>query len=244
VTEETPSPIVDSARQLRRPARGHILIIEDEAKTASFLSKGLGENGFEVTVKGDGITGLREALRFPYDVIILDVGLPGKDGWTVIAELKEALSAIPILFLTARDGVDERVRGLEKGADDYLVKPFAFAELLARIRIILRRTTTQTGTTLKVADLILDLVAHKVYRNNQRIDLSSTELALLTVLMKHSPSTVPRRQLVEQVWDMYFDSNTNVVDVTVRRLRSKIDDPFPVKLLHTMRGIGYACSAG
>jgi len=243
MTDLPRTPHDHPARLASTPSCGSILIIEDETKTATFLHKGLTENGYEVAVRNDGERGLREALRFPYDLIILDVGLPKKDGWSVITEMKEARNATPILFLTAHDGIDERVRGLEKGADDYLIKPFAFAELLARIRLILRRSIGQGVTTLKVGDLILELGTHKVYRNGQRIDLSATELALLTVLMKHAPNTVPRRQLAQQVWDMHFESNTNVMEVTVRRLRAKIDDPFPVKLVHTMRGIGYACSA-
>jgi len=224
-------------------ASPRILIVEDDSKTATFLGKGLQENGFEVVIRSTGPTGIAEALGNAYELIILDVGLPGKDGWQVLEHLRAAGILTPVFFLTARDGINDRVRGLEKGADDYLIKPFAFAELLARVHLILRRRSNRPSTLLKVADLTLDLATQKAYRNGQRIDISATELALLNVLMKNSPATVPRRLLVELVWDMHFDSKTNIVEVTIKRLRAKIDDPFPVKLIHTVRGIGYACSS-
>jgi two-component system copper resistance phosphate regulon response regulator CusR len=241
----TPAPSRnDDGRSLHPGQRlQRILIIEDEQKTATFLEKGLRENGFEVTMRTDGELGLQEGLGGAYDLIILDVGLPKKDGWAVIEELKAARVTTPVIFLTAHDGISDRVRGLDQGADDYLVKPFAFAELLARVRLALRRSVARSGSTLAIADLSIDLSTQKAFRNGQRIDLTQTELSLLIVLMRHSPATVPRRLLVEEVWDMHFDSNTNVVDVTVKRLRTKIDDPFPIKLIRTVRGIGYACVA-
>ena len=170
---------------------------------------------------------------------ILDVMLPGCDGWTILRELRAAGSQMPVLFLTAKDTVADRVKGLELGADDYLVKPFAFSELLARLRTILRRGGARQPETVRVADLEIDLLRHKVQRDGQRLDLSPKEFALLSLLMRRAGEVLSRTLIAEQVWDMNFNSDTNVVDVHVRRLRAKVDDPFEHKLIHTVRGAGY-----
>ena len=219
-----------------------LLLIEDEEKTVTVVAQGLREAGFRVDVATEGGVGLQTALSGSHDVVVLDVGLPVLDGWEVIRRLRSSGVHVPVLFLTAHDGVMERVQGLDLGADDYLVKPFAFAELVARLRLLLRRNAARAAVTLAVGDLMVDLIAQRAYRSGRRIELTQTELSLLIVLMRHAPSTVSRRLLAEQVWDMHFDSNTNVVDVTVKRLRSKIDDPFPRPLIRTVRGVGYACS--
>jgi len=217
----------------------HILIIEDEKKTAAYLQKGLTEQGFTVDVSNDGEEGLLLASTVDYDLIILDVMMPLRDGWSVLQELRRSGKLTPVLFLTARDSIDDRVKGLELGADDYLVKPFAFVELLARIRSILRRGPVRQTEQLGVADLKLDSVRHKAFRNNQRLDLSPKEFALLSLFLQRPGEVLSRTLIAEQVWDVHFDSDTNIVDVAVRRLRQKIDDPFPQKLLHTVRGVGY-----
>jgi two-component system, OmpR family, copper resistance phosphate regulon response regulator CusR len=217
----------------------HILIVEDETKTAAFLRKGLSENGFVVDVSQDGEEGLELALHREYDLLILDVLLPGREGWSILAELRRVGKKIPVLFLTARDRVQDRVKGLELGADDYLIKPFAFSELLARVRSILRRGSGIQEQTLNVCDLQIDLLRHKVTRGSKRIDMTSKEFALLSLLARRSGEVLSRTLIAEQVWDMNFDSGTNVVDVAIRRLRSKVDDPFPKKLIHSVRGVGY-----
>jgi two-component system copper resistance phosphate regulon response regulator CusR len=216
-----------------------ILIIEDEVKTAAYLQKGLGEQGFVVDTTGSGDEGLRLAGANRYDLIILDVMLPGRDGWSVIEDLRRTGSQTPVLFLTARDTVQDRVRGLELGADDYLVKPFAFSELLARIRSVLRRGPNRQIGSIKVGELELDLAAHKVLRAGKRLDLTPKEFSLLSLLMRRSGEVLSRTLIAEQVWDMNFDSDSNVVDVHVRRLRMKVDDPYETKLIHTVRGVGY-----
>lgn len=216
-----------------------ILIVEDEPKTAAFLTKGLGEHGFVVDVVKNGRDGLHAARTQAYDLAILDVMLPGCDGWTILGELRKSGSQMPVLFLTAKDAVADRVKGLELGADDYLVKPFAFSELLARVRTILRRGTARQPETVRVADLEIDLLKHKVQRDGQRLDLSPKEFALLSLLMRRAGEVLSRTLIAEQVWDMNFNSDTNVVDVHIRRLRAKVDDPFPKKLIHTVRGAGY-----
>lgn len=216
-----------------------ILIVEDEPKTAAFLTKGLAEHGFVVDAVANGRDGLHAAKTQTYDLAILDVMLPGQDGWTILRELRAAGSQMPVLFLTAKDAVADRVKGLELGADDYLVKPFAFSELLARVRTILRRGTARQPETVRVADLEIDLLKHKVQRDGQRLDLSPKEFALLSLLMRRAGEVLSRTLIAEQVWDMNFDSDTNVVDVHIRRLRAKVDDPFPTKLIHTVRGAGY-----
>jgi len=217
----------------------HILIVEDERKTAAFLRKGLSENGFVVDVSHDGEEGLELALNREYDLLILDVILPACEGWSILTELRRSGRQIPVLFLTARDRVQDRVKGLELGADDYLVKPFAFSELLARVRSILRRGTGIQQQTLNISDLQIDLLRHKVSRGSKRIDITSKEFALLSLLARRSGEVLSRTLIAEQVWDMNFDSGTNVVDVAIRRLRSKVDDPFPKKLIHSVRGVGY-----
>lgn len=216
-----------------------ILIVEDEKKAAAYLQKGLTEQGFIVDVSIDGEEGLLLATTVEYDLIILDVMVPLRDGWSVLKELRRGGKQTPVLFLTARDSVDDRVKGLELGADDYLVKPFAFVELLARIRSILRRGPARQAEHLGVADLTLDPVRHKAFRNGQRLDLSPKEFALLSLFLQRPAEVLSRTLIAEQVWDVHFDSDTNIVDVAVRRLRQKIDDPFPKKLLHTVRGVGY-----
>ncbi|NWG73339.1 MAG: heavy metal response regulator transcription factor [Rubrivivax sp.] len=219
-----------------------LLVIEDEVKLAQYLHKGLSENGHVVDVARDGIEGRRLATGGDYDLVLLDLMLPGVDGFGVLASIRSTNRQLPVLMLTARDKVEDRVRGLEQGADDYLVKPFAFSELLARIGALLRRGhngQAQTTTSMSMGDLELDLVARKAQRAGQRLDLTAKEFKLLTLLLRRRGQILSRTTLAEQVWDMNFDSDTNVVEVAVRRLRAKLDDPFDVKLLHTVRGMGY-----
>ena len=215
-----------------------ILVVEDEQKTGEYLRKGLSEHGFVVDVAHNGEDGAYLALSEDYDLVVLDVMLPGFDGWTILKSLRKSKQT-PVLFLTARDAVEDRVKGLELGADDYLVKPFAFSELLARLRSILRRGQVREFDILRADDLVVDVVRRRVTRNDQRIDLSAKEYALLDLLIRRKGEVLSRTLIAEQVWDMNFDSDTNVVDVAIRRLRAKIDDPFPRRLIHTIRGIGY-----
>ncbi len=217
----------------------HALIIEDEPKTAAYLRQGLSENGFVVQVCKDGEDGLHQALTTDNDLIVLDVMLPKRDGWSVLSALRKAGNQTPVLFLTARDQVQDRVRGLEIGADDYLVKPFDFSELLARVRTILRRGPARQPEVLQVADLRLDLPRRRATRGGVRLDLTAKEFALLELLARHQGEPVSRTIIAEQVWDVNFDSDFNVLEVAIRRLRSKVDDPFPKKLIHTLRGVGY-----
>jgi two-component system copper resistance phosphate regulon response regulator CusR len=225
-----------------------ILIVEDEPKTGDYLKQGLTEAGFSVDLARDGNDGLHLALTDKHDLAILDVMLPGKDGWAVLAGIRRAGKDMPVMFLTARDAVDDRVKGLELGADDYLVKPFAFSELLARVRTLLRRGSKSTATEfLRLADLELDLLRRRVSRANQRIDLTAKEFALLELLLRRQGEVLPRSLIASQVWDMNFDSDTNVIEVAMRRLRAKVDDAFEPKLIRTVRGMGYvledpACS--
>lgn len=216
-----------------------ILVVEDEPKTAAYLQKGLTENGFVVDATSRGDDGLHLSVTQDYDLIILDVMLPERDGWTVLETIRQSGKQTPVLFLTARDAVSERVKGLELGADDYMVKPFAFSELLARIRTVLRRGSQRQPEALCVADLELNLVRHQATRGNQRLDLTAKEFLLLSLLARRKGEVLSRTVIAEQVWDMHFDSDTNVVDVAVRRLRRKVDEPFPRKLIHTVRGLGY-----
>jgi two-component system copper resistance phosphate regulon response regulator CusR len=216
-----------------------ILIVEDEPKIAAFLRKGLTENGFAVDVATEGEAGLHLARTVAYDLVVLDVLLPRLDGWSILAALRGEGKQTPVLFLTARDSVQDRVKGLELGADDYLVKPFAFSELLARVRSVLRRGPIRQPETVRVADLEVDVVRHRAFRAGQRLELTPKEFALLSLLGRRAGEVLSRTLIAEQVWDVNFDSDTNVVDVHVRRLRSKVDDPFERKLIHTVRGVGY-----
>ncbi len=216
-----------------------ILVVEDEKKTAAYLRKGLLEQGYVIDLAENGEDGLDLARSSDYDLVILDVMLPKRDGWSVISELRRSGKQTPVLFLTARDAIQERVKGLEMGADDYLVKPFAFSELLARVRTILRRGPTRQPEKLRIADLEIDPARHKATRAGKRLDLTPKEFLLLSLFARRPGEVLSRTLIAEQVWDMNFDSGTNVVDVHVRRLRSKVDDPFPQKLIHTVRGVGY-----
>lgn len=218
-----------------------VLVVEDEPRLADYLRKGLTEQGYVVDVAHDGIDAKHLAAEGEYDLILLDINLPGVNGFGVLKALPRD-KAPPVLMLTARDRIEDRVRGLEEGADDYLVKPFAFAELLARMHALLRRGragATQKLTALKLHDLELDLIGRKALRSGQRLALTAKEFTLLTLMLRRQGEVLSRTVIAEQVWDMSFDSHTNVVDVAVRRLRAKLDDPFPVKLLHTVRGMGY-----
>jgi two-component system copper resistance phosphate regulon response regulator CusR len=221
-----------------------ILLIEDEKKTQAFLAKGLREAGFDVEIAGDGETGLKLARATRHELLIVDVLLPGKDGWAVVAELRGEGFQAPILFLTARDGVKDRVKGLELGADDYLVKPFAFSELLARVRSVLRRSPVREAEQLRIQDLEIDTRRHKAVRSGVALNLTAKEFLLLAHLARFAGEVVSRTEIVEQVWDINFETETNVVDVMVRRLRAKVDDPFETKLVHTVRGAGYVLKAG
>ena len=217
-----------------------ILIVEDEPKTGEYLRQGLSEAGFVIELVQNGNDGLHRALQNEYDLVILDVMLPGLNGWEVLQSIRKHGLEMPVLFLTARDQVDDRVKGLEMGADDYLVKPFSFAELLARVRTILRRGRAGIDAkTLSVADLELDLLRRRATRGGRRIDLTAKEFGLLELLMRRHGEVLPRSLIASQVWDMNFDSDTNVVEVAMRRLRSKMDDEFDQKLIHTVRGMGY-----
>lgn len=216
-----------------------VLIVEDERKTGAYLRKGLSEAGFVTDLAEDGEDGLHAAASGHYELIILDITLPRLDGWSIISRLRENGNQIPVLVLTARDRVQDRVKGLELGADDYLVKPFAFSELLARVRSILRRGPSRQADTLRVADLDVDLVRMKASRAGRRLDLTPREFSLLSLFARRCGDVLSRTLIAEQVWDMNFDSDSNVVDVHIRRLRSKLDDPFATKLIHTVRGVGY-----
>jgi two-component system, OmpR family, copper resistance phosphate regulon response regulator CusR len=216
-----------------------ILVVEDEPKTAAYLRQGLTENGFVVDVAQRGDDGLHLARTGNYDLVVLDVLLPQRDGWHVLADLRAGGSATPVLFLTALDGVPDRVKGLELGADDYLIKPFAFSELLARVRSILRRGPARRPALLRVADLKVDLTRQQACRGGQRLDLTRKEFLLLALFARRAGEVLSRTVIAEQVWDMNFDPGTNVVDVHIRRLRAKVDDPFEQKLIKTVRGIGY-----
>lgn len=215
-----------------------LLVVEDELKAGDYLQKGLSESGFVVDLVRSGTEGLAAATAMHYDLIVLDVMLPGLDGWQVISALRKSVDT-PVLFLTARDALADRIKGLELGADDYLVKPFAFAELLIRIKTLLRRGPIRELEVLQIADLEIDVPKHRVTRMGNRIDLTAKEFALLHLLAQRAGQVLSRSAIASQVWDMNFDSETNVVDVAIRRLRAKIDDPYSAKLIHTVRSMGY-----
>jgi two-component system copper resistance phosphate regulon response regulator CusR len=216
-----------------------LLLIEDDRKTVTYLRKGIVEAGFTVDVAIRGDDGLHMARTVDYDLIVLDVMLPGRDGWSVIRELRESGRQTPVLFLTAMDAVYDRVRGLELGADDYLVKPFAFSEFLARVRSVLRRGTARQKEILRIADLEVDTLRFAASRSGRKLELTPKEFSLLALLARRAGDVLSRTLIAEQVWDMNFDSDSNVVDVHVRRVRAKVDDPFAVKLIQTVRGVGY-----
>lgn len=220
-----------------------LLIIEDENKTAAYLAKGLTENGFIVDVSHDGQDGLFQATQTHYDILIVDVMLPKLSGWEIVKAVRKTHPDVRILFLTARDSIEDKVKGLELGADDYLIKPFAFSELLARIRTLLRRGSPNQSDNITIADLKIDLLKHKAMRDAARLDLSPKEFALLVFLAQHPGEVLSRTLIAERVWDIHFDSDTNVIDVAIRRLRQKIDDGYNIKLIHTVRGIGYVFEA-
>ncbi|MBF7142607.1 MULTISPECIES: heavy metal response regulator transcription factor [Pseudomonas] len=219
-----------------------VLLVEDEAKTAGFLAKGLREAGYTVDVALDGLDGRHCLEEEAYDLFILDVMLPGLDGWQLVKLIRQRADT-PVLFLTARDSVQDRVKGLELGADDYLVKPFAFAELLARVRTLLRRGPPRELEHYRIADLELDVLSRRVIRAGQRIVLTNKEFALLHLLASRRGEVLPRTLIASHVWNLNFDSDTNMVDVAVRRLRAKLDDPFMPRLIHTVRGVGYQLEA-
>lgn len=218
-----------------------LLIVEDERKAAEYLRKGLTEEGYVVEVAHDGVDGLHKASVNTYDLLILDGQLPGIDGLAMLSAIRQG-SDVPILMLTARARVEDRVRGLQAGADDYLTKPYAFSELVARLQVLLRRRGGPRGpedALYRVAELEVDPIRRKVTRAGQRIDLTPKEFGLLTLLVRRQGEVLSRTEIAEQVWDMNFDSETNVVEVAIRRLRVKLDQPFERPLLHTVRGMGY-----
>lgn len=215
-----------------------VLVIEDEVRSAEYLAKGLAESGYSVDTVHDGLDGIHWFHEGEYDAVILDVMLPGADGWTVMKAIRNA-RATPVIFLTACDSVADRFRAFELGAEDYLVKPFAFAELLARLRRCLRQVRQQTGERLQIADLYIDVLGRRVYRGGRWIELTNQEFMLLHLLARRGGEVLSRAMIASQIWDVNFDTNTNVVDVAIRRLRAKVDEPFQVKLIHTVRGMGY-----
>lgn len=219
-----------------------ILVVEDEAKTADYLHKGLSESGYLVEVALNGLDGQHLVQECEFDLIILDVMLPGLDGWQLLQIIRRKWQT-PVLFLTARDAIEDRVKGLELGADDYLVKPFSYAELLARVRTLLRRGPPREVEQFQIADLHVDLLKRKVTRGGERLTLTNKEFALLHLLLSRECEVLSRTLIASHVWQMNFDSDTNVVDVAIRRLRAKVDDPYPIKLIHTVRGMGYMIDA-
>lgn len=221
-----------------------ILVVEDEKKVASFVKRGLEEENYAVDVAYDGEDGLHMAENNPYDLLVLDIMLPKKDGLEVIRELRDKEISTPILCLTAKDKVEDVVAGLDTGSDDYLTKPFAFSELLARVRALLRRPTQDRGAELTFADLRLDPVTHKVWRSGKEISLTAKEYALLEYFMRNPNKILTRTMIAEHVWDYNFDSFTNIIDVYVNYLRKKVDKDFDVKLIHTVRGVGYVLKEG
>jgi two-component system, OmpR family, copper resistance phosphate regulon response regulator CusR len=216
-----------------------LLVVEDDEKTVRLLKQGFGEHGFVVDDCRNGVDGLESALSQAYDMIVLDVMLPGKDGWEVLSQLRTADRDTPVVMLSARDSVEHRVKGLTTGADDYVVKPFAFSELIARISTILRRRRQAVPELIEFEDLVMDPQRFKVERDGRQVELTSKEFLLLELLLRHQGEVLSRSFIAEQVWDMAFDGDSNVVEVNIRRLRVKIDDPFDRKIIHTIRGRGY-----
>jgi two-component system, OmpR family, copper resistance phosphate regulon response regulator CusR len=216
-----------------------ILVVDDDPKIASFLKRGLGEEGYIVDVCHDGQDGLDGAMSGQYDLLVLDIMLPVMDGWSVLQKLQQCGKGLPVLVLTARDAVKDRVNGLTLGADDYLMKPFAFAELLARTKSVLRRNGARVPDSLRCEDLVLDVQRGRAARSGSEIDLTTKQFQLLELLMRHQDEILSRTYIAERVWEMNFESDSNVIDVNIRRLRSKVDDPFDRKLIHTVRGRGY-----
>lgn len=222
-----------------------LLIVEDEVKTGDYIRQGLTEAGFVADLARNGLDGYHLASTQTYDLILLDVMLPDVDGWKIVSSLREAGNATPVLFLTAKGSVEDRVKGLELGADDYLVKPFSFSELLARVRsLLLRASGTMTSDRLEVEDLMLDLSRRRASRAGVRLNLTNKEFVLLELLVRRRGEVLPRSLIASLVWDMNFDSDTNVIDVAIRRLRAKVDDPFSTRLIRTVRGMGYVLDAG
>jgi len=221
-----------------------ILVIEDEKKVAGFIKRGLEEDDYSVTVVHDGVEGLKQALAGDYSLVILDLMIPKKDGLTVIKELRETGNLVPVLMLTARGTTEDIVSGLDAGSDDYLTKPFAFAELMARVRALLRRSEQDRGAEILFADLRLDPVSHKVWRSGTEIDLTAKEYGLLEYLVRNPNTVLSRAMIAEHVWDYAFDSFTNIIDVYVNYLRKKVDKDYPAKLIHTVRGQGYILREG
>jgi len=216
-----------------------ILVVEDEKKVATFIKKGLEEEGYEVVVSYDGADALKKLIATKFDLLVTDIMLPKKDGLTLVREIREADQHIPVLMLTAKSTTEDIIAGLDSGSDDYMVKPFAFEELTARVRSLLRRSGYDRGAELTFADLVLDPVSHKVWRAGQEIDLTSKEYGLLAYLMRNAGTTLSRKMIADHVWDYTFDSFTNIIDVYVNYLRKKVDRNHPVRLIHTVRGQGY-----
>ena len=221
-----------------------ILVVEDEKKVAGFIKRGLEEDGYQVAVTHDGVEGLKQALEGDYSLVILDVMLPKKDGVAVVTEMRAAGKSIPVLMLTAKASTEDVVSGLDAGSDDYLTKPFAFSELTARVRALLRREGKDRGAEVVFADLRLDPVSHKVWRGKTEIELTAKEYGLLEYLMRNTDKVLSRAMIADHVWDYAFDSFTNIIDVYVNYLRKKVDKDFPVKLIHTVRGQGYVMREG
>jgi two-component system copper resistance phosphate regulon response regulator CusR len=233
-------PPLPHRHSLLRRKTMRVLVVEDEPKTGNYLRKGLTESGYVVNLASNGVDGLHLALEEHYDLAVLDIMMPEMDGWQLLERLRKR-SDMPVLFLSARDELEDRLKGFDLGADDYLVKPFSFAELLARIRTLLRRGQGRQENVLSIADLRIDVLKRRVTRGDQRIELTNKEFALLQFFVSHAEEVLPRSLIASCVWDMNFDSDTNLVDVMVRRLRQKIDEPFAERLIHSVRGVGYRC---